>query len=117
MPPLLLLLALLCSLTHAATAQPGPLRADAATGKPSSGDPTCVWFTLQDNLPAETVQLITYGAPEMSAYLALSLTGDTASRPQPGNVVTAHYALFLDDCTFIESSRHAAGAQQNLKKR
>ena len=33
-------------------------------------------FTLQENLPAETVQIITYGAPEMSAYLALTLSGD-----------------------------------------
>jgi hypothetical protein len=33
-------------------------------------------FTLQDNLPAETVQIITYGAPEFSAYLAMSLSGD-----------------------------------------
>ena len=39
-------------------------------------DPSCVMFTLQENLPAETVQIITYGAPEMSAYLALTLSGD-----------------------------------------
>ena len=39
-------------------------------------DPSCVWFTLQDDLPAETVQIITYGAPEFSAYLAMSLSGD-----------------------------------------
>jgi hypothetical protein len=39
-------------------------------------DPRCVMFTLQENLPAETVDIITYGAPEISTYLALSLSGD-----------------------------------------
>merc|ERR1711936_1156168 len=68
-------------------------------------NPSCVWFTLQDDLPAETVQLITYGAPEVSAYLAMGLMGDQKTFPQPGQVVTTHYALYLDDCTFIESSR------------
>ena len=38
-------------------------------------NPSCVEFTLQDNLPAETVQLITFGAPEMSVYLAMALAG------------------------------------------
>ena len=46
---------------------------------PHYDDPSCVWFTLQDQLPAETVQLITYGAPEVSAYLAMGLMG---RRPQ-----------------------------------
>merc|ERR1711936_1087948 len=72
-------------------------------------NPACVWFTLQDNLPAETVQIITYGAPEMSTYLTLSLFGDQKTFPQRGQTVRAHYTLFLDDCTLIESSRDNGG--------
>ena len=45
---------------------------------PHYDDPSCVWFTLQDNLPPETVQLITYGAPEVSAFLAMGLMGRRA---------------------------------------
>ena len=51
------------------------LRSPKSEDTPHFQDPSCVWFTLQDNLPAETVQMITYGAPEMSAYLAMSLMG------------------------------------------
>merc|ERR1712038_2146864 len=86
----------------------GPLQAKTRLEEvetPHYDDPSCVWFTLQDQLPAETVQLITYGAPEVSAYLAMGLMGDQKTFPQPGQVVTTHYALYLDDCTFIESSR------------
>ena len=54
----------------------GPLQLrERESASPHYDDPRCVWFTLQDNLPAETVQLITYGAPEVSAYLAMGLTG------------------------------------------
>ena len=69
----------------------GPYQGLRSKDTPHFQDPSCVWFTLQvsesypqvcgnlsdskDNLPAETVQLITYGAPEMSAYLAMSLMG------------------------------------------
>merc|ERR1711928_45843 len=86
----------------------GPYRG-RATSRSSPQNPSCVWFTLQDNLPAETVQIITYGAPEMSAYLALSLSGDQKTFPQRGQTVRAHYTLFLDDCTLIESSRDNGG--------
>ena len=102
----------------------GPLQAGERVAEtPHYDDPSCVWFTLQDQLPAQTVQLITYGAPEVSVYLAMGLmggqnsnsaedplnftnfSGDQKTFPQAGQVVTAHYALYLDDCTFIESSR------------
>ena len=54
----------------------GPLQLrEVESASPHYDDPRCVWFTLQDNLPAETVQLITYGAPEVSAYLAMGLMG------------------------------------------
>merc|ERR1712055_260868 len=86
----------------------GPYRG-RATSRSSPQNPSCVWFTLQDNLPAGTVQIITYGAPEMSTYLAMSLAGDQSTFPQPGQAVTAHYVLHLDDCTFIESSRDNGG--------
>jgi len=86
----------------------GPYRGQA-TSRSSPQNPSCVWFTLQDNLPEETVQIITYGAPEMSAYLALSLAGDQKTFPQRGQTVRAHYTLFLDDCTMIESSRDNEG--------
>ena len=33
------------------------------------------WSSLQDNLPPETVQIITYGAPEISTVLAMGLSG------------------------------------------
>ena len=60
----------------------GPLRPDRRLVEtPHFDDPSCVWFTLQDNLPSETVQLITYGAPEMSAYLAMSLSGCIPGSP------------------------------------
>ena len=56
----------------------GPLQATrrlVEVETPHYDDPSCVWFTLQDQLPAETVQLITYGAPEVSVYLAMGLMG------------------------------------------
>merc|ERR1719334_1501211 len=81
----------------------GPFRGGNRKFNPQN--PSCVSFSLQDNLPAETVQLITYGAPEVSVTLAMGLTGDQKTFPKPGQVVTAHYALFLDSCVFIESSR------------
>ena len=31
--------------------------------------------------------------------------GDQVTFPRAGQKVTVHYALYLDDCTFIESSR------------
>merc|ERR1712098_253967 len=71
----------------------------------SPHNPSCVSFTFQDDLPAETVQLITYGAPEVSITLAMGLTGDQKTFPSPGQEVTVHYALFLDDCTLVDSSR------------
>merc|ERR1712029_448654 len=55
--------------------------------------------------PPETVQLITYGAPEISTILAMGLMGDGVTFAKPGQKVTTHYALFLDNCKFIESSR------------
>merc|ERR1719186_1558564 len=73
--------------------------------KSNPQNPSCVMFAPQDNLPAETVQLITYGAPGMSAYLAMGLAGDQMTFPSPGQQVTVHYALYLDDCTLIDSSR------------
>merc|ERR1712227_165515 len=85
----------------------GPYQALRSGDTPHFQDPSCVWFTLQDNLPPETVQLITYGAPEMSTYLAMSLSSDGETFPQPGQVVTCHYALYLDNCDFIESSRQS----------
>ena len=42
---------------------------------PSPQNPSCVSLDPQDSLPAETVQLITYGAPEVSFILAMGLTG------------------------------------------
>ena len=38
-------------------------------------NPSCVEFTLQDNLPEGTIQIVTYGAPEYSTYLAMGLAG------------------------------------------
>jgi hypothetical protein len=40
-------------------------------------DPSCVMFTLLEDLPPQTVDILTYGAPEFSAYLALTLSGDS----------------------------------------
>ena len=58
------------------SSQLGPLQArERLVETPHYDDPGCVWFTLQDQLPAETVQLITYGAPETSVYLAMGLMG------------------------------------------
>ena len=67
----------------AASCHLGPLQArqrqvERERETPHYDDPSCVWFTLQDNLPAETVQLITYGAPEVSAFLAMGLMGRRA---------------------------------------
>ena len=57
----------------------GPLQAGPRlTETPHYDDPSCVWFTLQDQLPDQTVQLITYGAPETSVYLAMGLMGRTS---------------------------------------
>jgi len=41
----------------------------------------------------------------MSVILAMGLSGDMKTFPQDGQKVTVHYALFLDTCEFIESSR------------
>ena len=77
------LLSVLLSLSTVSS-HPGPLQALQAgprlgeTETPHYDDPNCVWFSLQDNLPAETVQLITYGAPEVSAFLAMGLMGRRA---------------------------------------
>jgi len=87
----------------------GPYKGLTNPARSSPQNPSCVWFTLQDNLPEETVQIITYGAPEMSTYLAMSLAGDQKTFPQRGQTVRAHYTLFLDDCTMIESSRDNGG--------
>jgi hypothetical protein len=45
----------------------------------SPQNPSCVSFTFQDNLPEETVQLFTYGAPEYSTILAMGLSGNDCS--------------------------------------
>merc|ERR1711874_79637 len=82
---------------------PGPYQGKGIKRIP--GNPSCVSFTLQDDLPPESVQIITYGAPEFSTVLAMSLEGDQKTFPVPGQKVTVHYALYLDDCSFIESSR------------
>ena len=37
--------------------------------------------------------------------LTCDIAGDMKTVPQPGQQVTLNYALYLDDCTFIESSR------------
>merc|ERR1712013_636139 len=84
----------------------GPYRGHDSGGALSSPhNPSCVSFTFQDDLPAETVQLITYGAPEVSVTLAMGLTGDQKTFPGSGQEVTLHYALFLDDCSLVDSSR------------
>ena len=41
----------------------------------------------------------------MSDYFILS--GDQKTFPQAGQTVTCHYALYLDNCEFIESSRQS----------
>ena len=72
----------------------GPLQAKTRLEEvetPHYDDPSCVWFTLQDQLPAETVQLITYGAPEVSAYLAMGLMGRRAQ--SSGYRPTSHSTL------------------------
>merc|ERR1711892_1318114 len=89
--------------TIAAGSELGPYR--GLKNRMNPANPGCVSFTFQDDLPAETVQLITYGAPEYSTVLAMGLTGDQMTFPSSGQEVTAHYALYLDDCSFIESSR------------
>ena len=55
-------------------------------------------FTLQENLPAETVQIITYGAPEMSAYLALTLSGDGEGEYMVGISPGLRRCLLIDCC-------------------
>ena len=52
---------------------PGPYQGLGSRKLP--GNPSCISFTLQPNLPPETVQLVTYGAPEFSTILAMSLVG------------------------------------------
>merc|ERR1712055_212365 len=95
---------LLLLLIPLATASlPGPYQGKGIKRIP--GNPSCISFTLQPNLPPETVQLVTYGAPEFSTVLAMSLAGDQVTFPTAGQKVTVHYALYLDDCSFIESSR------------
>ena len=37
--------------------------------------------------------------------LSLHVSGDGVTFAKPGQKVTTHYALFLDNCKFIESSR------------
>ena len=62
----------------------GPYRGHDSGGAlslSSPHNPSCVSFTFQDDLPAETVQLITYGAPEVSVILAMGLTGNQAEGP------------------------------------
>jgi len=86
----------------------GPYQGLRTVDTPHPQDPSCVWFTSQEDLPAETVQVITYGAPEASIYLAMGLMGDGVTYPQTNQKVTVHYALFLDNCDFIESSREVA---------
>ncbi|XP_023324519.1 12 kDa FK506-binding protein [Eurytemora carolleeae] len=81
----------------------GPFQQLSAPKSPQ--DPTCTWYTLYEDLPEGTAEVITYGAPEASVYLVLSLNGDGKTYPAPGSRVTAHYSLYLPDCTFIESSR------------
>merc|ERR1719206_245692 len=86
----------------------GPYRGHDSGGAlslSSPHNPSCVSFTFQDDLPAETVQLITYGAPEVSVTLAMGLTGDQKTFPGSGQEITLHYALFLDDCSLVDSSR------------
>jgi len=73
--------------------------------KSNPQNPGCASFSLQNDLPAKTVQLITYGAPEVSFILAMGLVGDQKTFPAPGQLVTVHATLFLDDCTLIWSSR------------
>merc|ERR1719507_225423 len=73
----------------------GPYKGLTNPARSSPQNPSCVWFTLQDNLPEETVQIITYGAPEVSTYLAMSLAGDQKTFPQRGQTVQAHYTLIL----------------------
>ena len=110
MPLKYLLLFSSLAISSSSTTHLGPLQGSQRlvdVDTPHYDDPSCVWFTLQDQLPAETVQLITYGAPEISTFLAMSLMGDQKTFPQPGQRVTTHYALYLDDCTFIESSRQS----------
>merc|ERR1712227_1197186 len=92
-------------LALSSASEAGPYQGLRAKDTPHFQDPSCVEFTLQDNLPPETVQLITYGAPEMSTILAMGLMGDGVTFAKPGQKVTTHYALFLDNCKFIESSR------------
>ena len=77
----------------------GPYTGLRSSDTPHFQDPSCVEFTLQvkyfkhvetlsvwslfifttiysqDNLPEGTVQLITYGAPELSTILAMGLSG------------------------------------------
>ena len=52
------------------------------SANPSPQNPSCVMLEPQDSLP-ETVQLITYGAPEVSAFLAMGLTGKKAHHAHP----------------------------------
>merc|ERR1719244_2163851 len=73
---------------------PGPFRGLENKSGPSPQNANCVAFTWPQDLPAGTVDILTYGAPEGSMYMSLSLGGDMTT-----------YALHLDDCTFIESSR------------
>merc|ERR1711915_137813 len=87
------------------SAELGPFQGLRTRDTPHPQDPSCVWFTSQDDLAPETVQVIAYGAPEASIYLAMGLMGDGVTFPQANQKVTVHYALFLDNCDFIESSR------------
>merc|ERR1719206_592806 len=83
----------------------GPYRGHDSGGAlslSSPHNPSCFSFTFQDDLPAETVQLITY---KVSVTLAMGLTGDQKTFPGSGQEVTLHYALFLDDCSLVDSSR------------
>lgn len=87
-----------CLLAISLASKVGPYRGLRSSDTPHFQDPSCVEFTLQvnrwnkfsrnyflfyfclsnisqDNLPAGTVQLITYGAPEISFILAMGLSG------------------------------------------
>jgi len=83
---------------------PGPFRG-LTNRRESPQNPDCVWFTPQDDLPTGTANIYPYMAPDASLSLVLGLSGDGVTFPQPGQDVTVHYTLFLDNCVFIESSR------------
>ena len=76
------LLLCFCSV-HGNTLGPYQGVGNRRSANPSPQNPSCVMFEPQDSLPAETVQLITYGAPEVSFILAMGLTGTIKSHAHP----------------------------------